>query len=106
MPEDGERVVFADAIHWGPERKVAATAEHKLIHCPSTGECELYAWSEDDPGEREDLAGEAAFSDIRGRLMNHLEEWNERLAGATPGRTLTKEEEEQAAERLRALGYV
>jgi arylsulfatase A-like enzyme len=106
VPEDDERVVFAEAIHWGPERQVAATAEHKLIHCPVTGECELYAWSEGDPEEREDLAGQEAFGEIRGRLMKRLEEWNERLAGAGAARQLTPEEEELAAERLRALGYL
>ena len=104
-PADGDRIVFADGLMYGPERRAAVSATHKLIRCPETGEEQLFAWGLDDPGDTRDLIGSDAHAEVRERLSHALDAWNPLEAGGAPPRRLSPDEEAALAERLGRLGY-
>jgi len=105
-PDDDGRIVFADSIHSGPERRAAISKDYKLVVRPDTGEKQLFAWGADDPGERTDLADRPEYAATAERLGAALAEWDAALSRKTSPPALTPEEDEQTMARLRMLGYV
>ena len=106
VPKNDERIVFADSIMWGLERQAAISVSHKCVHCSATEETQLFAWGEDDPGEKENVVAAPEHAEILERFSMALGRWNTSLSwlDAAPG--LAKEADEEMAERLRRLGYM
>ncbi len=103
---DPDRIVFAESTLWGPERKAALSATHKLVRRPDTGEEELYAWGADDPEEKVNLAGSPAHAAEQAALAAAMDAWRADLEGTSPSEAYSEDEEAEVAERLRELGYM
>jgi len=105
-PGDDERIVFADSIHSGVERRAALSTDHKLVMCPETGERQFFAWGKEDPAEQTDLAGKPEHAATEERLAAAVAAWDAALSQRNPPPALTPEEDEQTMAQLRMLGYV
>ncbi len=103
---DAGRIVFADSNYYGAPRQAAISATHKLLHCPETGEAQLFAWGEGDPKEKTDLAKSPGHKPVAEKLAAALDRWNAELADASPEADLDEEEKKVVAARLKAWGYL
>ena len=101
-----DRIVFAESILWGRERKAAISRTHKLVRCAETGEESLFAWGEGDPGEQTDLADDPGAAEVRQRLASALDAWNASTEPAAPAAGYSAGEEAEIEARLRDLGYM
>lgn len=101
---DTNRVIFAEFLTLGRERKAAISATHKLIKCPETGEIELYAWIQ-DPKEKKDLSQSPHHYETLKHLSDALENWENSLEHSETDLKLTEQNDEMT-KRLQALGYL
>lgn len=106
-PEETDRVLFADSVHFMPERQAAMNRTHKLIRCPKTNHTELYAYGDRDAQEQENVAAAPEASEVRRHLEAQLDRWNKTLADVQhpSNAVLSAEEEAALLTRLEELGY-
>ena len=100
-----DRVVFAESLAYGPERKAAISSTHKLIYCPETDQKELYAWAADDGEEKIDLSDSPDHKAVLDGLFAEMKKWDDATnSGNTDVEMI--EEDDEVAKQLRALGYL
>ncbi len=105
-PEEEQRIVFTDSLYLVKEHQAAISSTHKLIRCVETGKTQLFAWGEDDPGEKRDLAGSPQHKAIFERLAAALDEWDSSLADIKHTHSYPPDQQEAIEARLRELGYM
>ncbi|MCK4784919.1 MAG: sulfatase [Desulfobacteraceae bacterium] len=105
-PEEEQRIVFTDSLYLVKEHQAAISSTHKLIRCVETGKSQLFAWDEDDPGEKRDLASSPQHKAILERLTAALDEWDASLADIKHTHSYPPDQQEAIEARLRELGYI
>jgi arylsulfatase A-like enzyme len=114
-----KRVVFAEAAAYRPEVKSVRDSRYKLIFDIRPGTVERHGRSfvpevpqrrllfdlAHDPGERRNLLLGAPTPEVD-RIASRLEQKLRAFASAAPGQVEEIELDDEAVERLRAMGYV